>query len=311
MTEAAAAARQAAELCGAQAFHARISGPLDHALLGPLDPRLAAWRPDLADIDLAGRIAVPVYARPVQWTVVVGSAALQERPDDAAPMLSELLHGEGFALLDAADGWGWGYAMVDHYVGYVRLDGLAPADSGTAGEESRIGPGDGLVFVEPAIKSRVEAVLPAGAVVRWRSAAARFVELVSGGHAGGFVHRGHLMAPPADWVEVALQFVGAPYRWGGRTRAGVDCSGLVQAARLLAGHKARRDSDMQRADAPMGVAPGAARRGDLAFWPGHVGILLDADTLLHANAHWMRCVAEPLADVTARIGAAPEIRRPG
>jgi len=286
----------------------RVAGPREVAPLGPLDPRLAAWRADLADIELADRIAIPVYAGAVVRTVVAASAPLWQQPDDHGPMASELLHGERFALLDSGDGWGWGYAAADHYVGYVRLETLGPES--VAGSQSRVGPGDALLFVEPSIKAPVAAVLPAAAQVSWRPFDARFVVVAAGPHAGRYLSRRHLMPAAGDWVDAALQFIGSPYRWGGRTRAGIDCSGLVQIARLLGGHQCRRDSDMQKADTVAAVTADAAQRGDLAFWPGHVGILLDGATLLHANAHWMRCVAEPLADAVDRAGAEPELRRP-
>ena len=62
-------------------------------------------------------------------------------------------------------------------------------------------------------------------------------------------------------------------------------------------------------------APGLRlRRGDLVFWKGHVGIMRDAETLLHANGHHMLVVSEPLAEARARIlakshGAVTSIRR--
>jgi cell wall-associated NlpC family hydrolase len=165
----------------------------------------------------------------------------------------------------------------------------------------------------------VAGTLPIGARVRWVDHDDRFVRLLSGPGAGCHLHRRHLLPaagdPSLDWVDVALRFVGAPYRWGGRSRAGIDCSGLVQIARQVAGHRCRRDSDMQFADLEADVEPADARRGDIAWWPGHIGILLDPGTLLHANAHWMACRIEPLADVVARAAAAggvaePRIRRP-
>jgi cell wall-associated NlpC family hydrolase len=163
------------------------------------------------------------------------------------------------------------------------------------------------------VKAEVAGTLPMGAAVGWRDADDRFVELADGPHAGRFLHRRHLLPAGGDraldWVEVALSFVGSPYRWGGRSRAGVDCSGLVQVARQVAGHACRRDSDMQAADAAP-LDPAEAGRGDLACWPGHIGILLDSATLLHANAHWMRCVVEPLAAAAGRVEQAVRFRRP-
>jgi cell wall-associated NlpC family hydrolase len=223
-----------------------------------------------------------------------------------ATAVNELLPGEGFALLDTGRSWGWGYALADHYVGYVAMAALAEPTAAGA-PPATVGPGDGLLFARPDIKAPVLASLPAGARLHLEPADGPFAQVTSGPCAGLYLHDRHAMAPgddrPRDWVAMARAFTGSPYRWGGRTRHGIDCSGLVQMARMLAGHACRRDSDMQAADAQP-VARSEAARGDLAFWPGHVGILVEADRLLHANAHWMACVEEPLAAVEARIAAA-------
>jgi hypothetical protein len=230
--------------------------------------------------------------------------------------VSELLPGERFAVLDTGHGHAWGFSIADHYVGHVPLDALEPLTDAPAagGQPGMIGPGDALLFRAPSIKSEVAAALPLGARIGWQPHDEWFVTLTVGPWAGCFLPRRHLLPEEGDtsldWVEVALSFLGAPYRWGGRSRAGVDCSGLIQLSRQVAGHSCRRDSDMQKADTVAAVTADAAQRGDLAFWPGHVGILLDGATLLHANAHWMRCVAEPLADAVDRAGAEPELRRP-
>ncbi|MFA7440498.1 MAG: NlpC/P60 family protein [Sphingomonadaceae bacterium] len=284
----------------------RINGPRRFGPLEPLDRRLAAWRPGLADIALADLIAASNYASPVQMRLGALSAPLLAAPAPDATMVSELLHGEGFAVLDRAEGWAWGYCLADHYVGYVAVDALVmPADEGN---EARIGPGDGLLFARPSIKATTIATLPMGAVIDWHPHDEQFVQIASGPYAGRFLHRRHLLPEGADRVDLALHFLGAPYRWGGRSRAGVDCSGLVQVASQLSGQPLRRDTDMQAADIQARVA--TASRGDLAWWPGHIGIMLDETRLLHANARWMRCVIEPLADVIARAGGDAVLLRP-
>jgi cell wall-associated NlpC family hydrolase len=119
--------------------------------------------------------------------------------------------------------------------------------------------------------------------------------------------------PPPDGAEpaaVAETLVGTPYVWGGRGGEGLDCSGLVQIAFARAGHALPRDSDQQAASAGRPLAPGEApRRGDLAFFPGHVGILRDPDHLLHASQERARVLVEPLADVVARKGPVTLFRR--
>lgn len=278
----------------------RITGPRKIVPLGPLDPREAAWRSDIADVALAGLVATPHYAKPAIQRIATRTATLhaEAKPDSAA--VSELLFGEEFALLDSANGFGWGYSVADHYVGHVSLDAL---DNPIEGESRRIGPADALVFAEPDIKSPVLSTLPLGAHVVPQESSGDLTAFE-----GGWIHNRHLMEDSkADWVDIALSFVGAPYRWGGRTRQGVDCSGLIQIARQLAGLRCRRDSDMQNAEAD--EISGNPKRGDIAWWPGHIGILLGDGNLLHANAFHMSCVIEPLGDVSVRIGSMPRIAR--
>jgi cell wall-associated NlpC family hydrolase len=108
-----------------------------------------------------------------------------------------------------------------------------------------------------------------------------------------------------DFVAAAERFLGVPYLWGGKTRLGLDCSGLVQVALHAAGLDCPRDSDMQLAELGSGIAvrPGldGVLRGDLVFWAGHVGIMVDAHLLLHANAHHMAVVVEPVQTAVERI----------
>ncbi len=83
---------------------------------------------------------------------------------------------------------------------------------------------------------------------------------------------------------VAERFLGVPYVWGGKTQAGLDCSGLVQTSLEAAGISAPRDTDMMEVALGHALQPEAGlRRGDLIFWKGHVGLMVDGETLLHAN----------------------------
>lgn len=269
----------------------RLTGPSVH-----LDPRIYAVRKDIADIELADRVFAPHYAAAEIGRVIVPAVALRAAPSPAAPAVSQLVSGEGFAVIDNEGGWAWGYGLHDHYVGYVPSDSLGDA----AEPDHVVTSASALVFAEADIKAPVVTTLPIGS---------RFAATVDGAFlksAAGYVHARHaapIVAVESDPVTVAERLIGQPYRWGGRGGDGIDCSGLVQIALALCGIAAPRDTD-QQCEIGVELAEGEAlKRGDLVFFPGHVGLMADAETLVHANAHWMAVVREPLADVVARLKA--------
>lgn len=261
-----------------------------------------AYRSDLADLALAGSLFAPHYARAEVRSCQAATTPLRSAPAEGATAVSELIRGEPFVIIDVAGPWAWGYTQHDHYVGYARLEALGEHIDAT----HVVGGLAALVFASPSIKAPVYARLPMGA---------RLAGTVDGDFLvldQGFVHHRHvrpLDAPAADPVAVALSLVGAPYRWGGRSGDGLDCSGLVQLAHAFAGAALPRDSDQQAGTGrPLGSGE-PLRRGDLVFFPGHVGIMADEANLVHANAYWMAVTVEPLADVLARGAAITATRR--
>ncbi len=127
-----------------------------------------------------------------------------------------------------------------------------------------------------------------------------FVQLADGRYAYAAHVTQHF---EADFVSVAERFLHTPYLWGGKSVLGIDCSGLVQVSLAACGVQALRDSDMQEASLGTTIKDEPLKRGDLVFWKGHVGIMQDEGTLLHANGHHMQVVSEPLAVAVERIAA--------
>jgi cell wall-associated NlpC family hydrolase len=197
-------------------------------------------------------------------------------------------------MLDARGGWAWGYCAHDHYVGYVPLDALGePTDA------THVTIAAAPLFAAADIKSPIQALYPSHARLAGTTDG-KFLATQD-----GFVHARHIR-PAAetetDWVAVAERHLGSPYVWGGRGGLGYDCSGLVQVALAACGIACPRDTD-QQAEAIGTLLDDNAelRRGDIVFFPGHVGLMTDGQRLLHANAHWMAVTIEPLGDVIARL----------
>ena len=213
-----------------------------------------------------------------------------------------MLHGETLVVYGDEDGWGWAQADRDGYVGYVAMGAL---DRGATPATHRVIVRRAHVYPAPDMKRPVIGSLPLDGRVRVEGVRDAFVEVKG----RGFVVASHV-APleqvVGDPVAIVEGLIGTPYLWGGRSPLGIDCSGLVQLAFSMAGVSLPRDSDMQ-ARLGSAVATDASlaglRRGDLVFWPGHVGVMGDDATLLHANAHHMLVAAEPLRVAWDRIAA--------
>ncbi|MGO9024161.1 MAG: NlpC/P60 family protein [Beijerinckiaceae bacterium] len=265
------------------------------------DRRLTPARPDLAAAELEGHVNASRYVAGRAMHVTVEVADLHNAPSHEAGIDTQALFGEDVLLYEDHEGWGWVQLSGDSYVGYVSMNALA---DGKTEPSHIVCVNRTFVYPGPNMKLPIGFVLPLGARVTVVGGEPPFFRLIE----GGFVFSAHLK-PRAwraeDFVAVAEGLIGAPYLWGGKTSQGLDCSGLVQIALAQAGIDAPRDTDLQEATLGRPVDIGGdlsrLRRGDLVFWKGHVGIMRDSETLLHANAHLMLVVSEPLREARERI----------
>ena len=205
------------------------------------DKRVNAWRDDLADARLAGKVPASRFVEGQRRQVVAGFAPLRGQPTRDAPLVSELLFGETVRVFDEKDGIAWVQSEDDGYVGYTERSALG---GDIHAPTHRVAALHTCVFPEPHIRAPARDLLPMGAAVTVTGADGRYSALVG----GGWVPTRHLAedgAHETDFVAVAERFLGVPYVWGGRTSRGLDCSGLTQIALRRCGVAAPRDSDMQ------------------------------------------------------------------
>ena len=267
------------------------------------DPRLTPARPDLAAKYLEGKIKAARFVVGEEFEIADALAPLREGPSGEAALLTQALKGERVTIYDRnSEGFAWGQLNSDGYVGWLPDRALAkPSGKPT----HRITAVRTFAFPGPSIKLPPADTLVMGSLVTVLREDGPFAVT----REGWYLPRQHVGGTDGyadDFVAVAEQFVGTPYLWGGKSSLGIDCSGLVQISLNAAGTGCPRDSDMQQDGLGriLGLAESSKpQRGDLIFWKGHVAIVRDADTIVHANAHHMATVIENTRDAIARIKA--------
>lgn len=267
-----------------------------------MDMRLTPARPDLAAISLKEVYAAPRYAQAEALQVCAPTLPLRRAPDKSLPYETELLFGEIFDVYAVENGFAWGQAKRDGYVGYVEAHGLQAA---TRPPTHRICELRSFVYSTTSIKTPPIMALPYNALVNVQAWEGDFAKTPE-----GYLHAAHLAAlgdGGSDPVAEAERFIGIPYLWGGKSSLGLDCSGLVENACFACAIPALRDSDMQEntlgVEKSIPLSSQDYQRGDLLFWSGHVAIAQGNGLMIHANAHHMMVVREPIEAAITRIAS--------
>ncbi|GJD71296.1 C40 family peptidase [Methylobacterium gnaphalii] len=276
------------------------------------DPRLTPLRAGLADSRLRGIVEAERFVDGWARRVVVPSAPLRGTPSASAGVDTEAVMGEPVTVYEERDGFAFVQLGLDGYVGYLPEDALGSADPVPTYRVTALRT---FLYPEPNMKRPTIGYLSLGASFAAEECEGDFLRIgpeayVFAAHVRDLQHR------QPDFCATAERLIDTPYLWGGRTSLGLDCSGLVQLSLLMAGVACPRDTDMQ--EAALGEALPAGlddlQRGDLVFWKGHVGLMLDGSQLIHANGHHMAVAVEPLREAVERIaeksfGAVTSIRR--
>jgi hypothetical protein len=265
------------------------------------DPRVTPARGDIAAKHLEHRVKAERYVEGTPRQVVAPSAPVRHAPRPDALLDTEALRGEIVTVYDATEeGWSWGQLQSDSYVGWLPTDALGPVG---APATHRVAVMRTLMFPAPSLKTAPLEGLSFGC----RLAIARIESEFAITAANEFVPLKHLTdvnAQERDFVSVAERFLGVPYLWGGKTSFGLDCSALVQLSLSACLAPCWRDSDMQEVSFLPEIKPATdlsnLQRGDLIFWEGHVAIVRDRSTVIHAHGDHMAVAIEATADAVAR-----------
>lgn len=286
--------------------------------MNALDRRLHAWREDLADKRLEGRVEAGRFVAGRPARIGAPLADMLAAPAADAGLNTQLLLGDDLLVFEEGPEWAWVQAVRDGYVGYVARSAIS-----AEGRE----PTHAVRVPRTFVYSGADLKLPRKACLSLgsRVSVERFAETRGTEYAilasGDALIAAHLRLAGEfveDYVGVAEQLVSTPYLWGGASAFGIDCSGLVQLSMRMTGRSVPRDSDMQAAHLGEPLDPGkdfaGLRRGDLVFWKGHIAIMLDGRNIIHANGHTMMVSREPLAEAVERIaylyGGPTSFRRP-
>ena len=260
------------------------------------DRRLTPANGRVAARHLKGQVEVEMFVD--AQAASIGQVVVDLLATPAGKRDRQLLLGAAVNVFERRDGWAFVQAKKDGYVGYVKEAALTTPQSPT----HRVVTPATHAYETESFRSQDLLHLPFGAELTVADERHKFFETPQ-----GFIPKKHLRPltyPFSDPATVAQLFFGVPYLWGGNSTRGIDCSGLVQAACQACGHVCAGDSDMQEEGLgrPL-TADDPLQRGDLIFWTGHIAMMVDPETMIHANAHHMAVVYEGLAQATLRIKA--------
>lgn len=242
--------------------------------------------------------------------IINPSTSMKSNPTNDSPTETECLFGELVKVLDEYQEWVFCKLFTDGYCGWVKKNSLGYFKKAT----HRVLSIRTCVFSCKDIKSSYLNYLSIGSLLNIKNIDSNWAEVCLSSQdnfKSAYVPTKHIVDikhKVKDWVSVAEQFIGTPYKWGGRNSIGIDCSALLQLSYQAFGENIPRNTkDQIKVTKKRITELRDLKRGHVIFWKGHVGIMVDNLNCLHSNAFHMKTVIEPLKDVILRFGKDSEI----
>lgn len=215
---------------------------------------------------------------PLYGITSVALAPCREEPSDRAQMVTQLLLGEHFHILERGRKWSRIKIALDGYECFIDNKQYEIVNK-TSFFQLEKGLFDRLTSdVVAASCNGAKIFLTKGTFIHQTVLTQLRIDLQSQ------IPTGHLQAS-----QYARQYLNAPYLWGGRSPFGIDCSGLTQMSYLLAGKVIPRDAYQQAEEGETLDFVEEAKEGDLAFFDNdegkivHGGIVLNNGHIIHAS----------------------------
>jgi hypothetical protein len=230
---------------------------------------------------------------------------LKAQPDINSGTETQILLGEAIELLHDEN---QDFYLVqvkqnnDCYKGYILKEYV---DKQISNVTHRVITKSTLLFKQPNIKSALPIIISFGSCLQiTQEIDDVFYKTVYGDYAlkKHLILYNHFLPFSVDnWLACLHDnFYHTPYLWGGKSSAGIDCSGLLQLSLQAFGIFIPRDTGPQENYLSHNIALEDISAGNIVFWKGHVGIMTSKTHIIHANAYHMKVVSEPLSDVLRR-----------
>lgn len=205
---------------------------------------------------------------------------LREFPQDSSEMISQILYGEHFKVLEKRKKWSRIRIAFDNYEGWVDNKQYLLIDK-----------------EQYTIIDKLEAQYSLELVDVLQNKKDQLLTLIIGSsvHSSKILEHkfeGKFVSGKQDKTELintALTYMNAPYLWGGKTPFGIDCSGLTQMVYKINGYKLLRDASQQATQGDPLSFIDESEPGDLAFFDNeegtiiHVGLIMEDHHIIHAH----------------------------